>query len=111
MDDAARQALEQLVRPIVSRELDSLSVELVMLRRELVALRAVSGLLDRGEIERRQRVAELRRTGASVRAIAAATGSDRATVTADLKALDVPRPARVRGLDGRVTRGPSSAGG
>jgi hypothetical protein len=43
-----------------------------------------------------------------VRSIAAATGVNRATVDADLQALGVPRPAMIRGLDGRQTRGPSA---
>jgi DNA-binding CsgD family transcriptional regulator len=110
MDDRARLALEQLARHAVTPDLDQIANEVEMLRQELTALRAVSGLLTPSEVDRRTRVAELRAQGMSVRAIAWSLGCNRATVSADLRRLAVPRPSLITGLDGRRTRGPSPAG-
>ena len=107
MDSSARQALEQIVRQVAYRDIDRLTVELDRQRRQLLALRAAVGLpVDPPESERREHVVEMRRAGMSTRAIALAIGVHRATVAADLRAVAAPRPDRILGLDGRVTRGP-----
>ena len=107
---AARQALEQLARRAVASDLDALQVELAAVRRELMAVRAAAGVpVTPPDLERREHVVEMRRAGMSTRAIALAIGVHRATVTADLRAADAPRPELIAGLDGRLTRGPRPA--
>ena len=107
MDAAQRMALDAVIRRAVARDLDQLAGELERVRREIRALRLAAGLpLDPPEVERRERVAAMRRRGMSVRSIALAVGVHRATVTADLRTVGVPRPPQIVGLDGRTTPGP-----
>ena len=87
-------------------QLRQLRVELDRLREEVTLLESLAGLPigPAGQRERRQQAAQLRRDGFSLRGIAAVLHVDRATVAADLRALGVPPPPTVTGLDGRQTR-------
>jgi DNA-binding NarL/FixJ family response regulator len=108
MDDRARDALRSLVRAEVSKDLDKLAGELARVRQELLTLERMVGLpgAPLAVRERRARVAELRASGYSQRAIAAALHVSRDVVTKDLKVEGVPTPQTVTGLDGRAVRGP-----
>jgi hypothetical protein len=112
---SARDVLEELVRKTMRSDLDALirhmEEELAAVRREVVVLRRLAGLPSGplGREERRVRAVELRSSGLSLRAIAAELGCDRSTAAADLRCAGVERPARIVGLDGRRTRGPSTS--
>lgn len=100
MDAAQRLALEELVRGVMSRDLDELLVRVERLERELAAPRSFA----RHELERQRRAAVLhaRRQGLSIAMIAAALGLGTSTVAAILEAEQVAEPARVRGRDGKL---------
>jgi hypothetical protein len=102
VDEAARQRFEQLVRATICRELDQVTNEIEVLRKEVAALRAASGLPTGSlrQAERREQVVALRARGVSLRAIARLLNSRHETIAADLKALGVPKASISIGLDG-----------
>ena len=104
----AERRLRELARQAVAGDLDQLAGEVMALRRELRAVRDAAGLPAPGvsRDDRQVAVAVLRARGCSTRAIADVLGLGRTTVQADLRALGVERPPLIRGLDGRLTRGP-----
>lgn len=104
-------AFEEAVRGVVSADLDQLVGEVDRLRREVAALEQAAGLGSLARRERLERTAELRSSGMSLRGISALVGANRATVARDLERLGVPRPERIAGLDGRLTRGPRPPAG
>lgn len=99
MDARAEQALAELVRGVVSRDLDELYTRLEHLERQLAAPRSFA----RDELDRQRRAAVLhaRGQGLSIAMIAAATGLGRTTVATILEREQVAEPERVRGLDGK----------
>ena len=100
-------AIDAIIRRAVASDLDSLMLEIDGLRKELMAVREAAGVpIEPPQVERRERVAAMRRSGMSTRAIALAIGVNRATVAADLRVAGVPAPQPILGLDGRLTRGP-----
>jgi hypothetical protein len=106
MDAHAEHALAQLVRNVVSRDLDELHARIESLERELAAPRS----FHRRELHRQRRAAVLhaRRQGMSIAAIAAATGLGTTTVARILNGDRVAEPERVLGRDGK--RYPARAG-
>jgi hypothetical protein len=100
VDAAAETALAELVRAVVSRDLDELLARVERLERELAAPRS----FHRRELERQRRAAVLhaRAQGMSIAVIAAATGLGATTVARILDGERVSEPERVRGLDGKL---------
>jgi hypothetical protein len=89
VDSRAQDALETLVRRVVCSNLDEMAGEIERLRREVVALERIVGLLGQtpGRRQRQARVAELRGRGYSTRAIAQLLHTDRESRLAGKEAV------------------------
>jgi DNA-binding NarL/FixJ family response regulator len=107
VDDHARLALAELVREVVSRDLDELHARLEALERQV----AEGSVFAHREhlAQRRRAVVALRLTGLSISAVAERLGLGRSTVERDLQVTPHTAPDYVVGLDGK--RQPSRRNG
>jgi hypothetical protein len=99
MDSHAEMAFAELVRGVVSRELDELYARVDRIEQQLAAPRTFA----RAELDRQLRAAVLhaRRQRLSIAMIASALGLGRSTVATILDDEQVAEPERVLGLDGK----------
>jgi hypothetical protein len=105
VDAEQRDALADFVRVALRSELNELArlcARVERVERELGAVAVRAGLGSPRRVGRDEEVRRLYEAGASLRAVAAVTGLDRATVARIVS--DLPPPAVTVGLDGRSTR-------
>jgi DNA-binding NarL/FixJ family response regulator len=97
------ERLREFVHTAVASDLDALESELQVLRRQVAVLERMAGLPSAplGQSERRVKVLELHRAGASANNIAQTLNCARRTVQLDLEAMGLRSTAVVVGLDGR----------
>ena len=106
MDAAAEQALADMVRAVVSRDLDELHARLAALEQQVAS---PAFAYHEHLAARRQAVVALRQAGLSITKIARQLGLGRTTVERDLQVTPHNPPAYVVGEDGK--RQPSRRNG
>jgi DNA-directed RNA polymerase specialized sigma24 family protein len=99
VDHAARDALNEMIRSVVSADLDELYTRLERVERHLPSARAFS--YHEHVAQRRRVVVALRADGLSIAAIGKRLGVAVSTVARDLEATPHTPPRFVTGLDGK----------